>query len=163
MTVALEAHSNHWVCPRPAFVQIEAFERIEIAFPWRFGQHRTAIVQTCLPARADSGTAEVEILHMVLAPDLWGEEPDNVHPCQTAIARHFPDSIAPALRFGQPGGKLGNNMAQAVNLFLPPDVTDGAARILNILLAVENLRDRLRLRPIRVPDVDSEHNGITAR
>src|SRR5829696_7242910 len=54
-------------------------------------------------------------------------------------------------------------MAEAVDLLLPHDVGDGAARILDVLLAVEDLPHGFRLATFRVPDMDGEDHAAAAR
>jgi hypothetical protein len=72
-----------------------------------------------------SFAAEVDILCVVLAFQWRGEEPDDVYAGEASITRHFAHEIAFAFR--QTHGELGDDMPQAVNLLLPPDVTDCAA------------------------------------
>src|SRR5262249_54383375 len=58
--------------------------------------------------------------------------------------------------------QLRDHVAQLVDLALSRNMARDAARILNVLLAVEHLPDALPLRPHRVPHVHGEDEGATA-
>ncbi len=85
-----------------------------------------------------------------------------MHAGEASIARHFLDEVGLVLLPRQTHGEFGDDMPQAVNLLLQSEVADGPARILNVLLAVQNLPDRLRLGSAWIPNVDREHQRIAA-
>jgi hypothetical protein len=50
-----------------------------------------------------------------------------------------------------------------MGLLLARDVARNAARVLNVLLTVENFPDRLWHWPLRIPQVNGEDEGVAAR
>ena len=117
-------------------MKIEALDRIDLRFPGSIGEYTARIAITGCPPAADTFAAEINILGMVFPFERRGKEPDNVHSGQATICRHFAHQIRIAFALWQAHGEFGDDMPQAVNLLLPFDLTDGAAAILNVLLAV---------------------------
>src|SRR6516165_2657859 len=60
-------------------------------------------------------------------------------------------------------GKLRDDMAQAMRIPLPSDMIGDAARILDVLLPVQYLPDRVGLRPRGIPHVDRKDQRIAPR
>src|SRR5918994_1376253 len=83
-----------------------------------------------------------------------------MHPGQAAVANKFLRLSPVPLGFWQPAREFGNDVAQPVDLLLPGDVADGAAGVLNVLLAVHDLPNRLRFGSLRVPDMNREHDRV---
>src|SRR3954451_22119785 len=54
-------------------------------------------------------------------------------------------------------------MTEAMHLFLPGNVADSSAGVLNVLLAVHDLPNRFGFGALRVPNVDSENDRISSR
>src|SRR5207253_2031417 len=58
--------------------------------------------------------------------------------------------------------QLADDAAQSMRLLLPGDVARDAARVLDVLLTMENFPDRLRHRPLRIPQVDRKNERVAA-
>ena len=82
---------------------------------------------------------------------------------EASITRHLAHKFGFAFAFRQTHSELGDDTPQVVNLLLPPNVTDGAARILDVLVTAQDLPDRLRLGSAWIPHMDSEHERVAAR
>ena len=144
-------------------VQIEPLDRVDVRFPRRGVQRLARVSDSRFPALPDAGAAEVDVLGLVLTLQARRKKAHDVHSGQTTIAGHFADPRALTLRLREALGELGNNVAQTMDLFLPCDVRDGSARILDLLLSVHHLPDALRLGTLGVPDMHGEDERVSAR
>jgi hypothetical protein len=144
-----------------AFMQVEAFGRIDLCFLWGIRKNTARIAITNRPAAADALSAEVDVLGVVLAFEGGARSRTTCmrvrHP-YAAISRTRLVSHSPSGKYGE----LGDDVPQAVNLLLPSNVANGAARILNVFLAVQNLPDRLWFWSARIPHMDREHQRVAA-
>src|SRR5262249_59036746 len=61
----------------------------------------------------------------------------------------------------QMANQFADHVAQPVGLLLPRDVARNTARVLNVLLTVENVPDRLRNPPFRSEEHTSELQSLT--
>ena len=131
--------------------------------PGRILERLHRVVVARLAAPADAAGAEVDVLAVVLVIERRREQAHDMHPGQAAIGRHFAEAVVAALVVGDHLAQLGDDVPHPVKLALALDVGCGAARILNVLLAVHDLPHGLRLGAMRVPDVDREDQAIAAR
>src|SRR4029078_8570946 len=69
-------------------------ERIELASPWLAFDHRSGVAVAGVPTLHDSGGAEINVLGVVLAGELRGEQPHHMHSRWADIARHLPQRLA---------------------------------------------------------------------
>src|SRR5258708_31661800 len=99
-------------------MQNNARERIELAYPGLAFEHRSGVAIAGVPALHDAGGTEIDILGVVLAGELWGEQPHHMHPCRATVACQLPHRFAVTLGLGQSRGELGDDMAQAMRLLL---------------------------------------------
>src|SRR5205085_7107914 len=120
---------------RGELVHDYALHRLDLRIPGRALDHAPRVGEAGLPARADAGRREVDVLQIVLAVERRREQAHNVHRraatprCELFAGRAF------ALGSGQMLGELADHMPQMVDLLLPSNVAVRAARILDVLLA----------------------------
>src|SRR3569832_28023 len=145
------------------FVQNEAFDRVDGFSPGFCLQHALRVGITGVPARTDSVRAEIDVARVVFAMHLRRKQANHMHAGKAAIARDLTHEIVFERFRGQTGGQLGNDVAQAVDLALARDMRSRAARILEVLLAVHHLQDRVRLGSVRIPEMDCEDERVLAR
>ena len=69
------------------------------------------MVVTGIPPLHDPGRAEINILGVILAAELRGEQPHHMHPGRTAIASELPHRLTVALGLRQPRGELVDDVA----------------------------------------------------
>ena len=117
-------------------VEDDAGKRIELADPGLLFEHRFGVAVTGVPALHDAGRAEIDVLGVVLAAELRGEQPHHMHPGRAAIAGELAHRRVVALGLGQPCGELVDDMAQPMRLLLPRDMAGDPARILHVLVPV---------------------------
>src|SRR5205807_8766550 len=89
-------------------------------------------------------------------------EPYDVHEGTATVARHFLDGRRCTLLFRHQPDQLADDMTELMNVLLTCDMAVGATRILNILLPIEHLPYRFRLRPFGVPHLHREHDRVAA-
>src|SRR5258706_5284594 len=82
-----------------------------------------------------------------------------MHYSSTAVAGELPSLRGVSLLLGEHAEEFANDMTHLVKLGLSRDVALGAAGEHDVLLAVEDLRDRLRLRAPRVPNLHGKDDG----
>jgi hypothetical protein len=99
---------------------------------------------------------EVDIFGVVLIVYPWREHPNDMHLRHAAVVGEIADQCSISLLGRYLLHQLTNHVTQAMRLLLAGNVTRDAARILNILLPVQNLPDRARHRPDRIPQVYGE-------
>src|SRR5712672_1270424 len=74
---------------RLRFMQDHALERIEFAAPRGVIERTHRRLVTCVPTPANPGCTEINVLGVVLVLEPRGQQPDNVHARQAAVARKF--------------------------------------------------------------------------
>ena len=77
--------------------------------------------------------------------------------CEFAYSRILPHT------FGQLLDQLADDVAQAMGLLLSHDVARDPARVLDVLLAIEDFEDRIRLLAFRIPQVDRKDQRVAPR
>src|SRR3954451_3739609 len=97
---------------------------------------------TGLPTLHDARTAEINILGVVLALELRGEQSHHMHPGRATVARPLAHRLAVAFGLGQPRGELVDDMAQLMGLLLARNVTRDPTGVLHVLMPVEDFRHR---------------------
>src|SRR5262245_22911569 len=86
-----------------------------------------------------------------------------MHAGRASVGGELPDRIAIPFRFGNEFDQLPDDMAQTMDLELTRDMAGNSARILNVLLPMKNLPDRLGLWSGRVPHMNCEDERAAAR
>src|SRR5262249_4020199 len=120
-------------------VQNDAFQRIAVVLPRLAFQHTQGIRIASLPAAAETPWAEVDILRVVLVVQPGSEQPDHMHPRQAAVCAQFLDARVIALLFRKEPHQLRYHATQLMNLTLPCNVACDAARILDLLVTMQDL------------------------
>src|SRR6266545_7419885 len=116
-------------------VQDDAFERIAIVLPGLARERPHGVGVAGLPAAADAGRCEVDILGVVLVVEPRRQEPDHVHAREAAIGAQLLSLLA--LVGGDQLDQLRHHVTQLVHLALARDVARHPARILDVLVAIE--------------------------
>ena len=52
------------------FVDDDPRKRVDVAFPWLFGEHPSRMLVTGLPTRGDAGSREVDVLGVVITIEI---------------------------------------------------------------------------------------------
>src|SRR3989454_10765203 len=128
---------------RRVLMDDHAFHRVDRLLPWPAREHLLRVGVAGLAARGDAGGREVDVLGVVVALQLGGEEAHDVHRGAAAVAGMALEVGMAALLLGQVMRELADDVAQAVDLHVARDVAVGAARVLDVLLAAEHVPDRL--------------------
>src|SRR5262245_54888455 len=122
-------------------VQDYAFDRIKLSLPRRLLECSHRGLVTCLSTHANSGGTEIDIFSVVLVFETWCQEAHNVHLRHAPITSQFAHCLALAYIIRNVPNQLADHMAQPMGLLLPGDVACDTARVLNVLLTVENFPD----------------------
>jgi len=122
-------------------VQDYAFDRIKLSLPRRLLECSHRGLVTCLSAHADSGWTKIDILGVVLVFETRRQEAHDVHLRYAPIAGEFAHCLALAYFVWKVPNQLANDVAQSMRLLLPADVARNTARVLNVLLTVQNFPD----------------------
>ena len=85
-----------------------------------------------------------------------------MHLSQTTISREFLDLRFGALGGWQARGQFGDDMPQAMNLLLPHDMAVRPACVLDILMAVQHVRDRVGIGTVGTPEMHGENQSAAA-
>src|SRR5260221_2890934 len=123
------------------FVDQRALQRIDVADPGLLGDDPLGMLVARLPAAADAGAREIDVLGVVLAVEPRRQQAHEMHRGGAAVAQEFAHFRIGALLVGEPIAKLADDVAQAMDLLLPHDVAFAAARVLDVLLPAEHLPD----------------------
>ena len=103
-------------------VKDDTLNRIKLAPPGRLFERSCRCCVACLPARADPGRTEIDVLGMVFVLDTRRQQAHNVHLCLTAISSKLSHRLAIS-QFGRNLlNKLANNVAQSMGLLLSGNV-----------------------------------------
>ena len=137
-------------------MQDHALKWIEFALPCGLVERAHGGGIARLLAHADAGWTEIDVLGVVLVVESGRHQAHDVHARDSAVTLELFRRFARAHALRQQPRKLGDDEAQPMRLFQAGDLSGDAARILDVLLAMEHLPDRFRLRPALVPDVDRE-------
>src|SRR5690242_3527074 len=124
-------------------MQDHALQWIAVVFPCFAFQRAESIGVSRLPATAYTCRAEVDIFRVILIVEPGREQTNHMHARQAAILAQLPNAWMLALLFGNELDQLRHDMPQLVNLALPGDVACHPARILNVLMAIQDLPDGL--------------------
>src|SRR6266700_3170348 len=122
-------------------VQDYALDRIKLSLPRRLLECLDRGLVTCLSAQADSRWSEIDIFSVVLVFETRRQKAHDVHLRHAAIAREFAYLLTLAYVIRNMPNQLADDVAQPMRLLLPGDVARNAARVLYILLTVQNLPD----------------------
>ena len=144
-------------------MQNHTLKGIEFALPRGLIERAQGSEVASLLALADAGSTEIDVLGEVLVVESRRQQPHNMHARDTAVILELFRCFTRAHVLGQQPGKLSDNEAQLMRLFQMRDLSGDAARILYVLLAMEHLPDRFRLRATLVPDVDRENERCVTR
>src|SRR5262249_17901979 len=118
-----------------------AFNRIKLSLPRSPLECSHRGLVTRLSAHADSGGTEIGIFGVVFVFKARSQKTHNVHLRHAPIAGQFAHRLALAYIIRNMPNQLTNHMAQSMGLLLPGDVACDAARVLNVLLTMENFPD----------------------
>src|SRR5215472_17084623 len=118
-------------------VQDDALERIARVVPRRPPQRTPRVGIARLPAQANPRRAEIDVLGVVFVVQSGPEELHDVHARQAAILGQVLDDRTIAGVIWHQSDQLRDHVAQLVDLTLSRNMTRDAARILNVLVAVE--------------------------
>jgi hypothetical protein len=116
-----------------------------------------------VPALPDSTRTEIDVLCVGLTIELGCKQPHDMHPGLAAIARELAHRCSPAIGLRKFRGELVDDMSQTMDLLLAHDLARYAAGILHILVAIEYLRHRRRLRADGIPQMNREDQRVPAR
>ena len=122
-------------------VQDYAFDRIKLSLPRRLLECSHRGLVTCISAHADSRWTEIDIFSVVLIFETRRQKAHDVHLCHAPIAGEFAHRLALAYFVWKVPNQLANDVAQSMRLLLPGDVARNTARVLNVLLTVQNFPD----------------------
>ena len=145
------------------FVQDHALQWIAVIFPWLAFQRAESISVTNLPAAANTGWAEVDVLGVILIVKPRRKQTNHVHARQTAILAQLPNARVLAFLLGDELDQLRHDVAQLVDLTLTCDMAGDPARILNVFVAMQDLPDGLRLNSCWIPHMDRVDQGVPSR
>src|SRR5262245_52465710 len=122
-------------------VQDYALDRIKLSLPRRLLERSHRGLVTCLSAHADSRWTEIDIFSVVLVFETRRQKAHDVHLRHTPIAGEFTHRLALAYIFRKKPNQLTDDVAQSMGLLLPGDMARNAARVLNVLMTMENFPD----------------------
>ena len=78
-------------------MQDDTLDRVDGPMPGRALDHPPCVSVAGLAAEADAGGAEVDVLAMVFVVERRRQQPDDMHPCEAAIAFEVGKQIIVAL------------------------------------------------------------------
>src|SRR5258708_31282182 len=145
------------------FVRQHALQRIDVADRGLVGDDPLGMLVAGLPAAADAGAGEIDVLGVVLAVEPRRQQAHEMHRGAAAVAEHLAHLGIVALRVGEPIAELADDVAQAMDLLLPHDVTLAADRILGVLLPAEHLTDGAGHGADQRPQAYGDDRRIVAR
>src|SRR5215468_10084286 len=93
-----------------------ALDRIELSPPWRPLERPHCGLVTCLPAHADSGWTEIDILGVVFVLETRRQEAHDMHLRHTPMAGEFAHCLALAHIIRQMPNQLADDVAQSMGL-----------------------------------------------
>src|SRR5262249_29264166 len=136
------------------FMEVKPLDWIDVRFPGRCLERPAGVAETGCPTPLNAVSTEVDVLGVIFAVEARREQAHDMHASEASIVRHLADELRLSFRLWNPFGQFGNDVAEAVDLFLSLYVGNRSARILNFLLTMHDPPDALGLRAIWVPNVN---------
>src|SRR5262249_25579020 len=138
-------------------VKDHTFQRIELALPGGLIERAHGLSVAGLPTHADAGGTKIDVLGVVFVLELRRQQAHDVHGRVTTVSGEGLRLFASTDLFRQHPGEVANNTTHVMQLSLSRDVARDPARILNVLVTVEDLPDGFWLIAHRVPQVNREN------
>jgi hypothetical protein len=107
-----------------------------------------------LRAHADAGRAEVDVLDVAFVLEPGRQQPNDMHACLAAVVRQLLNQWVFSHFLRHVFEEIRDDVPQLMRLPLASDVTGDPARILDVLVTMQDLPNGLWLRPCRVPRED---------
>ena len=126
---------------RHGLVQDYTFDRIELSLPRCLSKCSHCGLETCFPAQANPGWAEVNVFGVILIFESRRQEANNVHLRHASVACQFLHRIGLTHIIAQVADQLADDVPQPMRLLLPSNVARNPARVLDVLLTMQHFPD----------------------
>jgi len=120
-------------------VQHDALEWIAFVFSRPAFKRAPGIAVSSFPPHADPRCAEIDILGVTLVVNARRQQSHNIHAGEASIAGEIAYLFNVAIPLRNFLDQRGDDVTQAMDLTLASNVTRNPARILNVLLAMEDI------------------------
>src|SRR5690242_6186295 len=143
-------------------MQDHAVEQTPLPDPRLSLERAPGVGMTGLPAAADAGRGEVDVLGMGLIAELRAQQTHHMHARVAAVAGQLLVERIVLFLLRYELEEVGDEVPELVRLALAYDVAGDPARILDVLLTIEDLPDGLRLISRGMPQMHGEDQRVAA-